>query len=133
MAYIKLEDLQKFPIRIDHCDKEHGNVHFVYGIESVLEYADHLLKYDIDAKSKWISADDQMPEDIFGTDRERISVLVCTKSGKVSECTRCAEYKFDKTRLTYYRSGGFRWSKNKLVTHWMPLPEPPSMTGGALI
>ena len=32
----------KFPIRLDHYDEEHGNPHFVYGVESVLEYAEHL-------------------------------------------------------------------------------------------
>lgn len=48
MAYIKLEDLQQFPIRIDHYDKEHGDATFVYGIESVLEYADNLPTYTFD-------------------------------------------------------------------------------------
>ena len=45
--YIKLEDLQKFPIRIDHYDKENGNEHFVYGVETVLEYAEHLPTVDV--------------------------------------------------------------------------------------
>lgn len=40
--YIELEKLMAFPIRIDHYDKEHGNVHFVLGIECVLEYAQDL-------------------------------------------------------------------------------------------
>lgn len=47
MAYIKLEDLQKFPIRIDHYDKENGDEHFVFGVETVLEYAEHLPKYSV--------------------------------------------------------------------------------------
>ena len=47
MAYIKLEDLQKFPIRKDHYDKVHGNEHFIYGVESVLEYAEYLPTYDV--------------------------------------------------------------------------------------
>lgn len=42
MRLIDLDELLKFPIRIDHCDKEHGNVHFVYGVETVLEYAEYL-------------------------------------------------------------------------------------------
>lgn len=46
MPYIKLEDLQKFPIRRDHCDKEHGNEHFIYGVETVLEYAEYLPTYE---------------------------------------------------------------------------------------
>lgn len=47
MAYIKLEDLQNFPIRIDHYDNENGNEHFVFGIESVIEYAEHLPTADV--------------------------------------------------------------------------------------
>lgn len=47
MAYIKLEDLQKYPIRLSHYDKEHGNKHFVYGVESVLEYAECLPTADV--------------------------------------------------------------------------------------
>ena len=40
--YIKLEDLMKFPIRLNHYDKEHGSKDFIYGIETVLEYAENL-------------------------------------------------------------------------------------------
>lgn len=39
---IRLSDLMKFPIRIDHYDKVNGNEHFVYGVETVLEYAENL-------------------------------------------------------------------------------------------
>ena len=38
--------LMKFPIRLDNYDKEHGNEHFVLGIESVLEYAEQLPTVD---------------------------------------------------------------------------------------
>ena len=47
MAYIKLEDLQKFPIRQNHYDKENGNEHFICGIETVIEYAENLPTADI--------------------------------------------------------------------------------------
>lgn len=47
MPYIKLEELQKFPIRKDHYDKEHGNEHFIYGVETVFEYAEYLPTYDV--------------------------------------------------------------------------------------
>lgn len=30
--------LRDFPIRADHYDKEHGNKHFVYGVETVMDY-----------------------------------------------------------------------------------------------
>lgn len=45
--YIALSDLMKFPIRRDHYDKEHGNENFVYGIETVLEYAEYLPVIEI--------------------------------------------------------------------------------------
>lgn len=45
--YIKLEELMQFPIRRDHYDKEHGNEHFIYGIETVLEYAENLPAADV--------------------------------------------------------------------------------------
>ena len=57
--YIKLEDLMKFPIRRNHYDKEHGNEHFIYGIETVLEYAENLQTTDI--IQEWISVDDRLP------------------------------------------------------------------------
>ena len=41
-GYIDREELMKFPIRRNHYDKEHGNEHFIYGIETVLEYAENL-------------------------------------------------------------------------------------------
>lgn len=43
---INLDELLKFPIRINHYDKEHGNEHFVIGIETVLEYAENLPVVD---------------------------------------------------------------------------------------
>lgn len=45
--YIELEALLKFPIRADHCDKEHANEHFIYGIEAVMEYAEKLPAIEI--------------------------------------------------------------------------------------
>ena len=45
--YIKLEDLMQFPIRLDHYDKEHGSKDFIYGIETVLEYAENLPATEI--------------------------------------------------------------------------------------
>lgn len=45
--YIKLEALKDFPIRKDRCDKERANEHFIFGIESVLEYAENLPAADV--------------------------------------------------------------------------------------
>lgn len=43
---INADALMKFLIRIDHYDKEHGSEDFVLGIETVLEYAEHLPAVD---------------------------------------------------------------------------------------
>lgn len=45
---VKLEDIQNFPIRKDHCDQKNGNVHFINGIETVMEYIDYLPRYTTD-------------------------------------------------------------------------------------
>ena len=44
--YVDREELMKFPIRRNHYDKEHGNEYFIYGIETVLEYAENLPTID---------------------------------------------------------------------------------------
>lgn len=44
--YIERKTLMKFPIRRDHCDKEHANEHFINGIETVMEYAENLPTVD---------------------------------------------------------------------------------------
>lgn len=45
--YLKREAIMEFPIRKDHCDKEHANEHFIFGIESVLEYVENLPAADV--------------------------------------------------------------------------------------
>lgn len=46
MRLIDLDELKKFPIRVDTYDKENGNENFVMGIEAVLEYAENLPTID---------------------------------------------------------------------------------------
>ena len=45
--YIEREALLKYPIRANRCDKENANEHFIYGIESVMEYAESLPAADV--------------------------------------------------------------------------------------
>lgn len=54
--YIEKEKLMAFPIRIDHYDEKNGNLQFVLGIESVLEYAENLPTVDAEPvrHGKWI-------------------------------------------------------------------------------
>lgn len=78
---------------------------------------------------RWIPVTERLPEDVYGKEREQIVVLVCTKSGKVSQCARMADYECiadeTLTKVEWIKNGKFYWSKNKAVTHWMPLPEAP--------
>lgn len=45
--YIEREAIMEFPIRKGQCDKEHANEHFIFGIESVLEYVENLPAADV--------------------------------------------------------------------------------------
>lgn len=54
--YVKRAAIMKFPIRKDHCDKERANEHFIFGVESVLEYVENLPAADVApvVNGKWI-------------------------------------------------------------------------------
>lgn len=45
--YVKRAAIMEFPIRKDHCDKERANEHFIFGVESVLEYVENLPSADV--------------------------------------------------------------------------------------
>lgn len=78
--YIALSELMKFPIRKDHYDKEHGNEHFVFGVETVLEYAECLPRADVE-------------EIKFA----RWHTLADYKYRRIVECTACnGEFEFSK-------------------------------------
>lgn len=46
--YIKLSDLQKFPIRLNHYDEGNGSLKYIFGVENVIEYAEYLPGYYLD-------------------------------------------------------------------------------------
>jgi len=60
--YVKLEDVQAYPIRLDHCDMKNGNIHFVLGIETVMEYIDYLPQYEYQDTEPIIRPDYEYPE-----------------------------------------------------------------------
>ena len=60
---IDADELNKFPIRLNHYDKEHGNEHYVFGIEAVLEYAEYLPTVAAVPVSELLSLRDNLYED----------------------------------------------------------------------
>lgn len=69
MRLINADDLNKYPIRLDHYDKEHGSEVFVLGIESVLEYAEYLPTIAAVPVSELLSLRDNLYEDNLITRR----------------------------------------------------------------
>ena len=108
--YIKLEDLMKFPIRLDHYDKKHGDINFVYGIETVLEYAENLPTTENGVTvQEWISVNDRLPKD-------GVRVLALHNDGIVRIGISRGYFPSIVSR-TNTKSFGIAE-----VTHWMPLP-----------
>lgn len=85
--YIKLSDLQKYPIRLDHYDEKHGNKHFVYGVESVIEYAEFLDPADVVPviHAKWI--DNRFCSHCGGHEENEYGRIVL--SGHRDYCSQC--------------------------------------------
>ena len=52
MILISLDELMKFPIRINHYDKKNGSEDFVLGVEAVLDYAQNLTPVLLDEKTE---------------------------------------------------------------------------------
>lgn len=47
MVLIDLDEIKKYPIRLNSYDKEHGDKNFVLGIESLMEFIEYLPTVDI--------------------------------------------------------------------------------------
>lgn len=88
-------------------------------------YKNGYAKGFADGKGDWISVKNQMPEEVYGKHRKKITVLVCTESGRVCLASRQRVWKFNSTKLCWEELDRFEWSGRKIITHWMPLPEPP--------
>ncbi len=78
-------------------------------------------------QSGWISVEERLPEDVYGRDRKQITVLVCTKSGRVSTSSRVRMMQINRDTWELEYTDIFEWSGQiaKKVTHWMPLPSAP--------
>lgn len=53
---IRRSDVLKFPIRRDHYDREHGNPHFINGIETVMEYVEFIPPVEAEpvVRAHWV-------------------------------------------------------------------------------
>lgn len=45
--YISREEAMAFPLGYDHYDKEHGNEHFIYGVETYREWIESVPAADV--------------------------------------------------------------------------------------
>ena len=80
---IDADELNKFPIRLDHCDKEHGTQSFCFGIESVLYYAEYLPTVAAVPVSELLSLRDNLHEDNLITMRglRNLNMLIAKYEG----------------------------------------------------
>ena len=80
---ISLDELLRFPIRADHCDKEHANEDFINGIETVFEYVETLPTIDAEPvrHGKWLPREASVLYPFW----ERYT---CSECGKHSDDTR---------------------------------------------
>ena len=76
---ISLDALMQFPIRQNHYDEENGSEEFIFGVETVLEYAQNLPFIDMKAPvvcGRWYKPIGMMmPPEHHG--RHRCSVCNC--------------------------------------------------------
>ena len=87
MRLINADDLNKYPIRLDHYDKEHGSEVFVFGIESVLEYAEYLPTIAAVPVSELLSLRDNLYEDNLITRRglRDLNMLIAKYEGEKTD------------------------------------------------
>ena len=121
----QIDDIRKI---IANCDGVPGNVCRFKPCSLCKAERLYNAGYRKQSEAEWISVDERLPDCEQGAESE--AVLFITKQGFMY--------------TGYYGCGGiyhdryFREYKNSTegydissVTHWMPLPEPPGMKGGA--
>lgn len=84
---IRRSDLLKFPIRRNHYDREHGNLHFINGIETVMEYAEYIPAVEAEpvVHAHWIC--DCEPYHICSNCRHKFSLF-----DRVPRCPNCGAH-----------------------------------------
>ena len=112
-----IEVITHFDKHIIPCD-EYG-----YLIDSDLMEAHLMAAHAL--SSCWIPVTERLPE-------KEGSYIVTTTTGAVTTARFYTEEEFPPTHYrpySYRRSAG--WSRNRNVTHWMPLPEAPKEVDNA--
>ena len=88
-------------------------------------------------KQEWISVDERLPED--GLSYEGFYPVDCLLAAKVGDRvvvdwgTRYVSFSYRTGKAEPYWEILHDWDEGQgcEITHWMPLPEPPKMKGGA--
>lgn len=121
---IDLDQLLQYPLRrgSEHCDEENADPHFLNGVESVLEWAQTLPT--LTSPNEWVSVEERLPYN-----HGEYIVCVCDEDESIDEqiwgdtVVVFADY-YDGT-FTWYE-GDEEYDISDIVTHWMPLPAPPT-------
>ena len=89
MRLIDAEKLMEdFPIRIHSYDKEHGDLHFVLGIESVMEYInDNMPTIEPVKHGEWISC--RKPNRLWDIIVFKCSICGCENYNDSLYCPSC--------------------------------------------
>ena len=110
---IDLDQLMKYPLRrgSEHCDEKNADPRFLNGVESILEWAQTMPT--LTPPNEWVSVEERLPG-VSG------NYICAVKDKNGSVWTIPAEWSLEMKMWI----GAFGEIKN-IVTHWMPLPEPP--------
>lgn len=133
---IDLDQLMKYPLRrgSEHCDEKNADPRFLNGVESILEWAQTLPT--LTPPNEWVSVEERLPD-------KPGHYLVCTsvnywhggcmnKNGVSSNKGTTDGYVGTTLSVLdcfYDTTGNWNRVYNKHVTHWMPLPAPPTKEG----
>lgn len=115
MQYISKEQVRQYPLRYENgrIDEDNANVHFLCGVESVIDYVDYLPTVDISDKY----AKDEWRTDCKPDDKQEVLVTVVDEFGRTSI-----------KAVIYFEDGDEYWDEGKLtpcqVLAWMPQPMP---------
>lgn len=97
-----------------------------WGSNTSEEIADHLIAHGVTVQ-EWISVNDRLPDD-----EQEVLVIAHGWDGRLVYVGSHKRVEAQKSWLTGITNKSSEWSlwgwsylKEPMVTHWMPLPEPP--------